>query len=85
MIETGYAYIYAPVCGTCALAEKMLEVALAVRPHVTVEKYNANVIRETLEKHQVMSVPALLKLENGVVTRRMYAFQNVQNVMEFFE
>ena len=83
MITDGFLYIYAPMCGTCAVAEKMLTVVEAVDPEIQIEKHDANYIPNELEAYQVMSVPALLKLENGEVQDRLYAFQNVQHVLSF--
>ncbi|WP_083600111.1 thioredoxin family protein [Exiguobacterium sp. AT1b] len=83
MITDGLLYIYAPMCGTCAVAEKMLTVVEAVDPEIQIEKRDANYIPNELEAYQVMSVPALLKLENGEVRDRLYAFQNVQHVLSF--
>lgn len=83
MITDGLLYIYAPMCGTCAVAEKMLKVVEAVDPEIQIEKRDANYIPNELEAYQVMSVPALLKLENGEVRDRLYAFQNVQHVLSF--
>nr|WP_233546646.1 thioredoxin family protein [Exiguobacterium sp. AM39-5BH] len=79
----GFLYIYAPMCGTCAVAERMLAVVEAVDPELKIEKRDANFIPKELEVYQIMSVPALLKLENGQVRDRLYAFQNVQNVLSF--
>lgn len=83
MITDGFLYIYAPMCGTCVVAERMLSVVEAVDPELQIEKRDANFIPNELEAYQVMSVPALLKLENGQVRDRLYAFQNVQNVLSF--
>lgn len=83
LITDGLLYIYAPMCGTCAVAEKMLKVVEAVDPEIQIEKRDANYIPNELEAYQVMSVPALLKLENGEVRDRLYAFQNVQHVLSF--
>nr|WP_285801049.1 thioredoxin family protein [Exiguobacterium sp. s151] len=83
MMTDGFLYIYAPMCGTCAVAERMLSVVEAVDPELKIEKRDANFIPNELEAYQVMSVPALLKLENGQVRDRLYAFQNVQHVLSF--
>lgn len=83
MITDGLLYIYAPMCGTCAVAEKMLKVVETIDADLHIEKRDANYIPDELDAYQVMSVPALLKLENGQVRDRLYAFQNVQHVLSF--
>ncbi|MCT4782136.1 MULTISPECIES: thioredoxin family protein [Exiguobacterium] len=85
MVTDGLLYIYAPMCGTCAVAERMLTVVEAIDPKLEIEKRDANFIPKELETYQVMSVPALLKLENGRVIDRMYAFHNVQHVLSFVQ
>lgn len=85
MVTDGLLYIYAPMCGTCAVAERMLTVVEAIDPKLEIKKRDANYIPKELETYQVMSVPALLKLENGRVIDRMYAFQNVQHVLSFVQ
>ncbi|MFN4215253.1 thioredoxin family protein [Exiguobacterium sp.] len=85
MMTDGLLYIYAPMCGTCAVAERMLTVVEAIDQELKIEKRDANFIPQELEAYQVMSVPALLKLENGRVTDRLYAFQNVQHILSFVQ
>lgn len=85
MITDGFLYIYAPMCGTCAIAERMLTIVEAMDPALKIKKQDANFIPKELEAYQVMSVPALLKLENGEVKDRIYAFQNVQTVLSFLK
>lgn len=85
MKTDGLLYIYAPMCGTCAIAEKMLTVVEAMDETIDIEKRDANLIPKELETYRVMSVPALLKLENGRVVDRLYAFQNVQHVLSFVQ
>jgi len=79
----GILYVYAPMCGTCAVARRMLEVVEAVRPDVAVHSANGNFIPVFMERERVMSVPALLRLEEGRVVDRIYAFQSVENVLLF--
>lgn len=79
----GLLYVYAPMCGTCAIASRMLEIVEATKDEEWIQKANGNFIPEFLEQAQVMSVPALLKVKDNQVVERLYAFQNVQNVFAF--
>ncbi|AFS71291.1 thioredoxin family protein [Exiguobacterium antarcticum] len=81
--ENGLLYVYAPMCGTCAIASRMLEVVEATKDGEWIQQANGNFIPDFLEQAQVMSVPALLKIEENQVTARLYAFQSVQNVFAF--
>ncbi|WP_026830067.1 thioredoxin family protein [Exiguobacterium antarcticum] len=81
--ENGLLYVYAPMCGTCAIASRMLEIVEATKDGEWIEQANGNFIPDFLEQAQVMSVPALLKIEENQVVSRLYAFQSVQNVFAF--
>lgn len=60
--ENGFLYVYAPMCGTCAIASRMLEIVEATKDGEWIQQANGNFIPEFLEHAQVMSVPALLKI-----------------------
>jgi len=81
--ENGFLYVYAPMCGTCAIASRMLTIVEATKDGEWIQQANGNFIPEVLEQAQVMSVPALLKIEDNRVVSRLYAFQSVQNVFAF--
>ncbi|BDH62759.1 thiol reductase thioredoxin [Lysinibacillus sp. PLM2] len=75
-------YLYTPMCGTCAVASKMLEVVENVVTDVPIGKANINFLEEIANEYRIESVPCLLISENGEITEKIYAFQSVQNVYE---
>ena len=42
-------YIFTPLCGTCQLAGKMLDIAKEVLPNASLEKVNLNYAKELAE------------------------------------
>ncbi|WP_243735094.1 thioredoxin family protein [Paenibacillus turpanensis] len=76
-----FLYIYTPMCGTCALAERMLQIALELEPDAPVLKTNIHALTDITAAWQIESVPCLLRLEDGVATKKLYAFQSVPNVV----
>ncbi|SFB12383.1 MULTISPECIES: thioredoxin family protein [unclassified Bacillus (in: firmicutes)] len=86
--STGLAYFYTPLCGTCAMASKMLEVTEAVMPELKIAKIDLNYIPELALKFKVMSVPCLVFIKEGEVKEMIYAFRSVPylltKVREFF-
>lgn len=57
-------FVYTPMCGTCAAARRMLEVAEHLLPRGAVVQSNINYIPELVQEYRISSVPALL-LFNG--------------------
>lgn len=78
-------YIYTPLCGTCKVAERMLEVVGAMRADLQVDRVNIHVIPSLVRLWQVESVPCLIKLDQGQLAQKMYAFESVENVLRFLE
>lgn len=75
--STGLAYFYTPLCGTCAMASKMLEVTEAVMPELEIAKIDLNYIPEIAKKLRIMSVPCLVFIKEGEIIELVYAFQSV--------
>ncbi len=77
--ETGAAYVYTPMCGTCKLAGKMLEVTEAMQPGLQILKGNLNLMPGLAEHLEIESVPCLLLYRAGGI-EKMYAFRSVDYV-----
>ena len=75
-------YLYTPMCGTCAVASKMMDVTEKVIPNVPMGKANLNYIEQIAYDYQIESVPCLLISENGKLREKIYAFQSVPNLYE---
>ena len=70
-------YMFTPLCGTCQLAGKMLDISKEVLPNVRLEKVNLNYAIDLAEKYQVGSVPCLIIIKNNQVIDKIYAFHSV--------
>ncbi|KYC67556.1 thioredoxin [Bacillus coagulans] len=75
-------YFYTPLCGTCQLAGRMLEIAEQAVPRFPYAKANLNYVPQMAEKYKIESVPCLLLLENGRAIDKVYAFQSVPALFE---
>lgn len=71
------------LCGTCQLAEKMLEIALASGPCIPVSKLNINYTPRLRERWRIASVPCLIVLEDGEPVRQEYAMRSVVDLSEW--
>jgi thioredoxin-like negative regulator of GroEL len=79
--STGIVYFYTPLCGTCQLASKMLQV-VAEMIQVEIGKINLNFYPDIAIKMAIESVPCLVLLKNGRVADKIYAFHSVPFLLE---
>lgn len=78
-------YLYTPMCGTCAVASKMMDVVEQLLPDVTMGKANLNYTEQLAYDLQIESVPCLLVTRAGKVTDKIYAFQSVPFLYEMLK
>jgi thioredoxin-like negative regulator of GroEL len=79
--STGVVYFYTPLCGTCQVASRMLQVVAEMVP-LKLGKMNLNFHPSLAVNMAVESVPCLLLIKNGVVTDKLYAFHSVPFLLE---
>ncbi|KSU83360.1 MULTISPECIES: thioredoxin family protein [Fictibacillus] len=75
-------YIQTPLCGTCKMGRRMLEITLEAldkpgNKQPKVGAINLNAMPELAEKYNITSVPCLLFLNRGIAVRKIYAMQSV--------
>ena len=75
-------YLYTPICGTCAVASKMMDVIEVMKPDVSMGKADLNYVQDIALDYEIESVPCLLISKAGVVVDKVYAFQSVPNLLE---
>lgn len=78
-------YLYTPMCGTCQVASRMMEVTEQVVKNIEIGKANLNFMGQLAIDYEIESVPCLLIAENGEVVEKVYAFQSVPNLFEKLE
>lgn len=79
--STGLLYFYTPLCGTCQLASRMLQI-IEQMVEINMGKMNLNYFPEIAEEFAIESVPCLLFFKNGEVVETVYAFQSVPYLYE---
>ncbi|NLY79326.1 MAG: thioredoxin family protein [Lysinibacillus sp.] len=75
-------YLYTPMCGTCIVASKMMEVIEQLLPDMPIGKANINFMEDLAFDYKIESVPCLLISRNGKVEEKVYAFQSIPNLYE---
>ncbi|MBD8522687.1 MULTISPECIES: thioredoxin family protein [Lysinibacillus] len=83
--EKAAFYLYTPMCGTCAVASKMMSIVEQLLPHLKLGKANINFLEQIAIEHQIESVPCLLVCDGGKVTEKIYAFQSVPFLYELLK
>ncbi|MBS4220827.1 thioredoxin family protein [Bacillus sp. FJAT-49711] len=80
--NTTILYFYTPLCGTCQVAGKMLEVVEQMHPDTTFGKADLNYSPEMAEMFSIESVPCLIIAKAGKVQEKVYAFKSVPYLHE---
>ncbi|NYF26160.1 thioredoxin family protein [Sporosarcina sp. JAI121] len=80
--STAAFYLYTPMCGTCAVASKMMEVITVMRPEIPIGKADLNYVQTIAIDYEIESVPCLLIQKDGVLIHKIYAFQSVPYLLE---
>ncbi|WP_336618991.1 thioredoxin family protein [Jeotgalibacillus sp. ET6] len=75
-------YLYTPMCGTCKLAGRMLEITASTLPGYSFGKADLNYVESLAETYQIESVPCLLIWKNGEFEEKLYKFESVPNIFE---
>ncbi|TQR09301.1 thioredoxin family protein [Psychrobacillus soli] len=74
-------YLYTPMCGTCMVASKMMQVINELVPN-SVGQANINYLENLAMEYEIESVPCLLIAKQGHVYKKIYAFQSVPFLLE---
>lgn len=75
-------YFYTPMCGTCQLASKMLEIVDEAIPTMQISKCNLNYFPAVAAEYEIESVPCLTIWKNGMIVEKIYAFKSVPYIYD---
>ncbi|MBU7318738.1 thioredoxin family protein [Paenibacillus oleatilyticus] len=78
--EPRYVFFYTPLCGTCKVGERMLEVVTALNPRTPMGRCNINFSPVLARSWQIESVPCLVRWHRGTVADKKYRFDDVQEL-----
>ncbi|MDP5274161.1 thioredoxin family protein [Chengkuizengella axinellae] len=70
-------FIFTPMCGTCKLAERMLNITLQMKVNKTVYKSNINYLPQLTKTYEITSVPCLLLFKNRILVKKEYSMTSV--------
>jgi thioredoxin 1 len=75
-------YLYTPMCGTCMVAGRMVDVTEKLFPAIHFTKYDLNYIPSIADQYSIESVPCLLLFNEGLLIKKIYAFHSVPYLHE---
>lgn len=75
-------YLYTPLCGTCQVTSRMMDVVENLLPDVKLGKADLNYHEDVATKYSVESVPCLLVAKVGQPIEKIYALQSVPYLYE---
>lgn len=78
-------YFYTPLCGTCQLASKMLDIVEKIVLDHDFVKSDLNYVPEAAEMYSIESVPCLIIFQQGSLKHKIYAFQSVPYLYDLFK
>ncbi|MGC5772976.1 thioredoxin family protein [Paenibacillus pabuli] len=75
-------FIYTPLCGTCAAARRMLEIAEHLLPEGILTEMNIHDIPELVQQFQISSVPAVMLFDGEhEVPKMVYRMNSVEHLL----
>jgi thiol-disulfide isomerase/thioredoxin len=84
-MDTLILFVYTPLCGTCKVAFRMLEVVEHMLPDLPLFACNLNLMPEIAREWKIESVPCLVVLKRGVVREKRYAMRSVESLYEWMK
>ncbi|MDF2962738.1 MAG: thioredoxin protein [Paenibacillus sp.] len=83
--ERKFVYFYTPLCGTCKMTERMLQVILTLDPLLPIVKCNINFCPNIAQEWQIESVPCIAGIEPDSGIRKRYRMQGVDDLRRWFQ
>ncbi|MBJ8208411.1 thioredoxin family protein [Staphylococcus pseudintermedius] len=72
---------YTPMCGTCKIAERMLDISNEIT-QLPIVKLDLNYHPEWSQEKEIQSVPILIIMRYDQEVERLYAFHSVPYLLE---
>lgn len=70
-------YLYTPLCGTCQVAGKMINIVAKIFPNLYWGKSDLNYLPDFAKEWEIESVPCLIIFKNHEIHQKIYAFHSV--------
>lgn len=78
-------FLYTPLCGTCKLAERMLQIVMEMLPELKLYKGNVNFMPKFVQEWEINSVPCLLIMQSNHAIEKIYRLSSVPKLYEILK
>ncbi|WP_408869071.1 thioredoxin family protein [Brochothrix campestris] len=68
---------YTPMCGSCHVVERQLDIIAETVPELTLVKMNLNYLPKIVQTYQIQSVPSVYRFDTNGVVKRLTVIDNV--------
>ena len=76
---------WAPWCGPCKMVAPVLEQLSEKEKDLNIVKINVDDYPEVAGEFEVMSIPTLVLVKDGIEEKRTVGFQNLEKMIEFIK
>jgi thioredoxin-like negative regulator of GroEL len=83
--QSRFVLVYTPLCGTCKLALRMLDIVEAADPTLRIERRDLNIAPELAQRWRIRSVPALVHVLNGGASDILYRLESVDRMYRWLQ
>jgi thiol-disulfide isomerase/thioredoxin len=73
-------FLYTPFCGTCKLAERMLNIVMTMEPELPLYQSNMNFLPQLVRDWQITSVPCIVIVEGVEHQKFIYNMGSVDEL-----
>ncbi|UOF89252.1 thioredoxin family protein [Fodinisporobacter ferrooxydans] len=75
-------FFYTPLCGTCKVGERMLNIVLEMHASLPLVKCNVNFAANLVQTWQISSIPCLAIVRQGILYKKEYAMRSVDHLYQ---
>ncbi|OGX68612.1 MAG: hypothetical protein A2189_01095 [Paenibacillus sp. RIFOXYA1_FULL_44_5] len=80
--EDFIVFFYSPFCGTCKLAERMLDILLKAHAHLSVLKTNILYTPKLTQMWKIESIPCLAFVKRDHSIKKEYALRSIDHLLQ---
>ncbi|MCR8641352.1 thioredoxin family protein [Paenibacillus sp. N1-5-1-14] len=74
-------FLFSPLCGTCQVTHRMLDIVLQMEPELPVYKGNLNLMSQLSDVWQITSIPCIVILKNGNLVTKFTRMESVERLL----
>ena len=80
--QSAVFYFYTPLCGTCQVAGRMIDIVEQMVHDLPFGKMDLNYSFDTAKRFEIESVPCVVIMKDGFVKEKIYAVKSVPYLLE---